>query len=172
MFWLNSNEVTFSIDDRGAAKAIKLNTRTLAMEELIPNFDEQFYLSSVHKGELYGTYANALRPSEVAVLNGSGIEKLSHINEVVLSQYQLGETVEINYKAPDGMDVQGWYILPPDFDNSKKYPLILIIHGGPHSMYRNQFNYLWHQFASDGYVVLYTNPKRKHRLWLRVCKCD
>ena len=159
MFWLNSNEVTFSIDDRGAAKAMKLNTRTLAMEELIPNFDEQFYLSSVHKGELYGTYANALRPSEVAVLNGSGVEKLSHINEVVLSQYQLGETVEINYKAPDGMDVQGWYILPPDFDNSKKYPLILIIHGGPHSMYRNQFNYLWHQFASDGYVVLYTNPR-------------
>ena len=47
-----------------------------------------------------------LRPSEVAVLNGSGVEKLSHINEVVLSQYQLGETVEINYKAPDGMDVR------------------------------------------------------------------
>ena len=42
MFWLNSNEVTFSIDDRGAAKAMKLNTRTLAMEELIPNFNEQF----------------------------------------------------------------------------------------------------------------------------------
>ena len=71
-------------------------------------------------------------------------------------QYDLGETVEINYKAPDGTPVQGWYILPPGFDKSKKYPLILIIHGGPHAMYRYQFNYLWHQFASDGYVVLYT----------------
>ena len=57
------------------------------------------------------------------------------------------------------MDVQGWYILPPNFDAKKKYPLVLIIHGGPHAMYRPQFNYLWHQFASDGYVVLFTNPR-------------
>ena len=118
------------------------------MEELIPNFDEQFYLSSVHKGELYGTYANALRPSEVAVLNGSGVEKLSHINEVVLSQYQLGETVEINYKAPDGMDVQGWYILPPDFDNSKKIRTkntkIFLVRGTLYSFFYIRLNLIFH----------------------------
>ena len=77
----------------------------------------------------------------------------------ILGQFNLGETFEINYSAPDGTDVQGWYILPPEFDDSKKYPLILIIHGGPHAMYRPQFNYLWHQFASDGYIVLFTNPR-------------
>ena len=93
----------------------------------------------------------------MAVIKSNKVEKLSSFNEVVLGQYELGNTIEINYKAPDGMDIQGWYITPPKFDKSKKYPLILVIHGGPHSMYRNQFNYLWHQFASDGYVVLYTN---------------
>ena len=52
---------------------------------------------------------------------------------------------QINYEAPDGTPIQGWYITPPDFDKSKKYPLILVIHGGPHAMYRPSFNYLWHQ---------------------------
>jgi acylaminoacyl-peptidase len=61
--------------------------------------------------------------------------------------------------SPDGTKIQGWYITPPNFDKNKKYPLILAIHGGPHAMYRPSFNYLWHQFASDGYVVLYTNPR-------------
>ena len=49
------------------------------------------------------------------------IEKLSSFNEVALGQYVLGNTVEINYKAPDGMNIQGWYITPPKFDKSKKY---------------------------------------------------
>jgi len=159
LFWLSNNELAFDIDDHGASKAMKLNVMTSRLSEVIPNFKEQFNLASVNQGVLYGTYANDQRPSEVASLQGVNIEQLTEFNEVVLSQYSLGETVEINYQAPDGTDVQGWYILPPDFDVKKKYPLILIIHGGPHAMYRNQFNYLWHQFASDGYVVLYTNPR-------------
>ena len=159
LFWLNEEELAFSIDDHGASKVQIINISSGELSEIIANFKEQFYLSSVHNDVLFGTYANAKRPSELAVIKSNKVEKLSSFNEVVLGQYELGNTIEINYKAPDGMDVQGWYITPPKFDKSKKYPLILVIHGGPHSMYRNQFNYLWHQFASDGYVVLYTNPR-------------
>ncbi|MDA0344743.1 MAG: S9 family peptidase [Proteobacteria bacterium] len=159
LFWLSENEVIFSVDDRGALKVLKLNVLSKKISEVIPDFKEQFNLSSVSGNILYGSYANDKRPSEVAVISGSKLDKLTSFNEIVLGQYDLGETVEINYKAPDGTPVQGWYILPPGFDKSKKYPLILIIHGGPHAMYRYQFNYLWHQFASDGYVVLYTNPR-------------
>ena len=93
------------------------------------------------------------------MISNSKLETLTQHNELILSQYELGVTNEINYKSPDNMDIQGWYITPPDFDKSEKYPLILVIHGGPHAMYRPAFNYSWHQFASDGYVVLYTNPR-------------
>jgi dipeptidyl aminopeptidase/acylaminoacyl peptidase len=55
--------------------------------------------------------------------------------------------------------VQGWIVKPPDFDNTKKYPLILYIHGGPHAMYGVGFNYSFQNLAADGYVVLYTNPR-------------
>jgi dipeptidyl aminopeptidase/acylaminoacyl peptidase len=159
LFWLNDKELAFSIDDHGASKVMLLDVLSGKLSEKMSNFKDQFYLSSVHKERLFGTYANAKRPAELSVIDNQGVNKLSSFNEVALGQYELGNTTEINYKSPDGMDIQGWYITPPNFDKSKKYPLILIIHGGPHSMYRNQFNYLWQQFASDGYVVLYTNPR-------------
>ena len=58
-----------------------------------------------------------------------------------------------------GARVQGWLIKPPNFDASRKWPLIMEIHGGPHGMYNVGFNYMYQNFAANGYVVLYTNPR-------------
>ena len=159
LFWVSDDKVVFHIDERGSSKLIELDVNNLDIKEVIPRFNEQFYLSSVSNQSLYGVYANAKRPGEIASVNKSKLNKLTEFNELILSQYNLGETTEINYMSPDGTKIQGWYITPPNFDKNKKYPLILVIHGGPHAMYRSSFNYLWHQFASDGYVVLYTNPR-------------
>jgi len=159
LFWISPDEIVFSVDSRGAAKVMSLNTKNAKLSEVIPDFKHQFVLNSTHKDLMYGVYANDKRPNEISVINGNSLEKITSLNELVLAQYDLGETQEINYKAPDGTKIQGWYITPPEFDPSKKYPLILTIHGGPHAMYRPAFNYLWHQFASDGYVVLFTNPR-------------
>ena len=120
LLWVSSNEVVFSVDERGSKKVYSLNVNNKSLKEVINGFNDQFYLSSNYAKSLYGVYANADRPGELAVINNSKLEKLSSFNEVVLSQYDLGETYEINYKAPDGMDVQGWYILPPNFDAKKK----------------------------------------------------
>ena len=57
LFWLNENEVAFSIDNRGALKALKLNVLSKKISEVIPNFKEQFNLSSVNGNILYGSYA-------------------------------------------------------------------------------------------------------------------
>ena len=157
--WIDSNNIVFNIDERGSAKLKSLNLKTLKTYDEIKDFNDQFYLSSVFEGEFYGIYTNAQRPGEIAKIEQSKINLISQFNELVLSQYDLGKTSEINYKSKDGTDIQGWYITPPNFDKKKKYPLILVIHGGPHAMYRPAFNYQWHQFASDGYIVLFTNPR-------------
>ena len=57
------------------------------------------------------------------------------------------------------MDIHGWIITPPDFDPDKKYPLILEIHGGPYANYGSRFSPELQLMASEGYVVLYTNPR-------------
>ena len=159
LFWLSENQLAFDLDERGSSKVMQLNIDNLKLAELISGFTEQFFLSSVNQKDLYGTYITPDRPGEVAAIKKAKLEILTEFNELVLGQYDFGKTHEINYQAPDGTSIQGWYITPPNFDKDKKYPLILLIHGGPHAMYRPAFNYSRHQFASDGYVVLFTNPR-------------
>ncbi len=55
--------------------------------------------------------------------------------------------------------MQGWLVTPPDFDPSKKYPLLLEIHGGPFAAYGPQFSAEIQLYAAAGYVVLYSNPR-------------
>jgi dipeptidyl aminopeptidase/acylaminoacyl peptidase len=93
------------------------------------------------------------------IKNGSEMTELVDVNADVLGNIRLGEAEEIWYKSKDGLDVQGWIIKPPDFDPNKKYPMLLWIHGGPWSMYTVRFNWAWQNFAANGYVVLYTNPR-------------
>ena len=100
-------------------------------------------------------------PPDVAMVNldNGAIRQITQVNKDILDFIQLGEVEEIWYKSKDGTDIQGWIVKPPDFDPNKKYPLILRIHGGPHSMYNVGFNYNFQIHAAKGYVVLYTNPR-------------
>lgn len=66
---------------------------------------------------------------------------------------------EVWYEAPDRKRIQGWVLKPPSFDPSRKYPLIVSIHGGPHGMYGISFMHDLQMLAARGYVVLYTNPR-------------
>ena len=76
-----------------------------------------------------------------------------------LNPTPLGKVEEVWYNSSyDGRRIQGWLVTPPDFNPSKKYPLILEIHGGPFSNYGFRFSAEVQLFASMGYVVLYTNP--------------
>lgn len=85
--------------------------------------------------------------------------KLTHVNDSLMSQYQLGAVEELTYDSFDGKNMQGWIIKPPYFDASKKYPFILDIHGGPHAMYGVGFQHELQIQAARGYVVLYLNPR-------------
>jgi dipeptidyl aminopeptidase/acylaminoacyl peptidase len=85
--------------------------------------------------------------------------KLTDVNADVLAGKQLAKIEEVWYTSTGNTKVQGWVVKPPSFDASKKYPLILEIHGGPFSMYSVAFNYMWQNFAANNYVVLYTNPR-------------
>jgi dipeptidyl aminopeptidase/acylaminoacyl peptidase len=87
------------------------------------------------------------------------INRLTRVNEDVLGRIRLGQVEEIWYTSSGGARVQGWVVKPPHFDASRRYPLIMEIHGGPHGMYGVGFNYQFQNFAANGYVVLYTNPR-------------
>ena len=99
------------------------------------------------------------RPADLFV-TARKTKQLTQLNEDVLGHKTLGEVKEIVYKsAIDGEEIQGWYILPPNYDSSKKYPLILEIHGGPNLAYGPVFTAELQRMAAEGYVVFYDNHR-------------
>jgi acylaminoacyl-peptidase len=117
--------------------------------------------SIAKNGSFAFTYSNPLRPADVAVVDPQGAVKvLTDLNEDLLGHKTLGEIEEIWYTSShDGRRVQGWIVKPPGFDASRKYPLILEIHGGPFASYGPNFAAEIQIYAAAGYVVLYTNPR-------------
>lgn len=85
--------------------------------------------------------------------------QLTHSNDELFGQLNLTEPEEIRYKSFDGKMIQAWLQKPPGFDKAKKYPLILNIHGGPHTAYGFIFEHEFQWMAAKGYVVLYPNPR-------------
>jgi dipeptidyl aminopeptidase/acylaminoacyl peptidase len=91
--------------------------------------------------------------------SGSQPVQLTHINDKLFSQLNLTPPEEIWYTSFDGKKIEAWVQKPPDFDAAKKYPLILNIHGGPHTAYGYVFDHEFQWMAAKGYVVLYPNPR-------------
>jgi dipeptidyl aminopeptidase/acylaminoacyl peptidase len=91
--------------------------------------------------------------------SGGAPKKLTAFNDPMFTQLALTEPEEMWYSSFDGRKIQGWIVKPPDFDPAKKYPLIVEIHGGPHSAYGSTFTHEFLWMAAKGYVVLYTNPR-------------
>ena len=91
--------------------------------------------------------------------SGAAPRKLTAFNDALFDQLNLTAPEELWYPSFDGKKIQAWILKPPDFDPAKKYPLIVEIHGGPHSAYGNTFTHEFLWMAAKGYVVLYTNPR-------------
>jgi dipeptidyl aminopeptidase/acylaminoacyl peptidase len=85
--------------------------------------------------------------------------RLTNVNEKLFSEVTLTEPDELWLTSFDGKRIETWVQKPPDFDPAKKYPLILNIHGGPHSAYGYTFDHEFQWMAAKGYVVVYPNPR-------------
>ena len=90
---------------------------------------------------------------------GQAPTRVTAVNEDVLANKRLAHVEEVWYPSSGGTRVQGWIVKPPAFDPARRYPLILEIHGGPFAMYNVGFSYMFQNFAANGYVVLYVNPR-------------
>ena len=85
--------------------------------------------------------------------------QLTKVNEALFSQLSLTPPIDVWYQSFDGKRVHTLVQRPPDFDPSRKYPLILNIHGGPHAAYGHTFVHEFQWMAAKGYIVVYPNPR-------------
>jgi dipeptidyl aminopeptidase/acylaminoacyl peptidase len=101
------------------------------------------------------------RPNEIFVLDAAtgAVRQLTRVNEAFMAGLRLGEVKEYWFKGAGGAEVHGWLVLPPGFDANTRYPLVQLLHGGPHTMNRDSWSYRWNTqvFAAAGYVVTWVN---------------
>jgi dipeptidyl aminopeptidase/acylaminoacyl peptidase len=109
------------------------------------------------QGRIAVIFANDGKSGEIYAFENNEVRALTHHNDELLAELQLGATEEFTCKAKDGNEVHGLMVKPPDYTPGKKYPTLLRIHGGPNGQDAHSFNFERQFFAANGYVVLAVN---------------
>jgi dipeptidyl aminopeptidase/acylaminoacyl peptidase len=102
-------------------------------------------------------------PAEIFAANsdGTNVRQLTHQNQAPLSQLDLAAAEPFWFEGAEKTQVEALLIRPPHFDPTKKYPTLLLIHGGPQGAWTDAWGYRWNQqvMAAPGYVVVMVNPR-------------
>jgi len=102
-------------------------------------------------------------PAEIftASSDGSNVRQLTHQNDSILSSVEINAPETFWFEGAEGAKVQAMLIRPPKFDAAKKYPLLVLLHGGPQTMWSNAWGYRWNAqvFSAAGYVTLMINRR-------------
>ncbi|MGB3471928.1 MAG: S9 family peptidase [Erythrobacter sp.] len=165
--WLSDKELSFTFQNRGENYIGVVDMggkRRVAVEGIGGTTVGRPYVSGAYDagkgGVLVYTKGSAGRPADIYVQARGRTRRLTTLNEDLLAHRDLGQLRSFTYNSSlDGLEVQGWMITPPDYEEGKTYPLIIEIHGGPHLAYGPHFSAELQRMAAAGYVVIYDNHR-------------
>nr|MCU0240593.1 hypothetical protein [Pyrinomonadaceae bacterium] len=110
---------------------------------------------------IFANWDSSINPPEIFRINPSdkSTKTLTEFNKEALAKWDVASPEHFWFNSKSGNKIHNMIVKPPAFDASKKYPLIVLMHGGPHTMWRDNWGTRWnyHMIASPGYVVLLTN---------------
>ena len=160
----DGKSLLIKVGRQGNAELVRVDDATGAIADVVAGRNQEIVAYSADaKGQTFAAVIST--PTVVGDLfairaDGNATpRRLTTFNDELFEQLTMKEPEEIWYTSFDGRRIQGWILKPPGFDAAKKYPLVLQIHGGPHSAYGNTFTHEFQWLAAKGYVVLYTNPR-------------
>ena len=109
------------------------------------------------------TMSSLAAPAEIfaSSADGKGVKQITHQNAALTAQLDLKPAEHFTFKASDGREIYGMLLRPPGFDAAKKYPMVLLAHGGPQTMWEDAWGYRWNaqMFTSPGYVAVMINRR-------------
>jgi dipeptidyl aminopeptidase/acylaminoacyl peptidase len=157
----SGSRILVRVGEQGNAVLASVDAASGRLDRTITVRDVMSYTADAGGKRLAAVISTPTSLGDLYLLDGPSAPavKLTSFNDELFNGLALTEPEEIWYPSFDGRRIQGWILKPPDFDPGKKYPLILQIHGGPHSAYGNTFTHEFAWMAAKGYVVLYTNPR-------------
>jgi dipeptidyl aminopeptidase/acylaminoacyl peptidase len=156
----DSSALYFTAEDRGSVHVYAWSARG-AIRQLTTGAEVVRSLA-VGRGALVTVRSGPKSPGDVELLDPhapTASRRLTHLNDELLRNLELATVDELSVDSSGGARIQGWLVKPPGFDPAKRYPLLLEIHGGPYAMYNVAFNPSFENFAANGYMVLFVNPR-------------
>jgi dipeptidyl aminopeptidase/acylaminoacyl peptidase len=160
-----NGNIYFTAEDEGNESIFYVNTAGGRVHSLFGvsrgTYTNLAIAERADKLALYTNWENSSSPGEVALVNHQNGKTLvlTKFNGSRAAQIDLPAIESFWFTSSRGKRIQSWIVRPPGFDAGKKYPLFVMIHGGPHGMWRDQFFVRWnyHLLAAPGYVLLLTN---------------
>lgn len=163
LIWAPDSRAVYFTADAEGARDLYVATLDGEVSRVTGGVHTLATTSFASDGTAVGVLSTPTLPEDVVLFRPheapSELRRLTRVNDDVLSDVRLGETEELWFDSEGGFRVQGWVVKPPDFREGRAYPLILSIHGGPHSMYAPDFSFSFQHWAAEGYLVLFVNPR-------------
>lgn len=167
-FSRDGKKIYFVAGERGLQPVYEIGLNGGAIVKLIgEGFNDDVQVSADGKTMIL-TRNSAARPTEIyrASINdkartGGNVTQLTHTNDAFISGFNLKPAELTSWEGANGAKVSGWIVKPADFIPAKKYPLVVLIHGGPQGAWNDNWGYRWNPqiFAAQGYVVFMPNPR-------------
>jgi len=151
--------ILFGLEDSGELSLARVAPGGGAVERVIGGPRSVAAYSEGAQGPIAALISEPHLPPEVFIFDEGTLRRLTHTNDALLEDLRLGEVGNVHFESPDGTEIEGFIVKPPDFDPELRYPTILRIHGGPQSQYDFAFHFEAQLFAADGYVVTLPNPR-------------
>lgn len=158
--WAPDGKSVYGIlEDSGDNHLVRVDAATGEVTRLVTGIRSVGGYSVGAEGTIAAVVSEPSRPNEVWVVEAPGPRQLTHTNQALLDSLRFAEVREIKFKSRDGTDVEAFLYTPPDYQQGRRYPTLLRIHGGPVSQYDRSFNFEAQLFAARGYVVVMANPR-------------
>jgi dipeptidyl aminopeptidase/acylaminoacyl peptidase len=162
--WLPDGKgILCSIDSEGRYKIFKLDINTGKLKALVEEGSNRSITVSPGGKTFAFLHQTTTSPSEIWIgsVDGGKLKQITFFNNEILKNIVMNDIEDFWFKSNDGTDMHGFLVKPPYFNNSKKYPAIFFIHGGPQGAWHNSWHYRWNVqlWSAQGYVMVMINPR-------------
>jgi len=158
-FTPDGKTITFLLEDSGENNLASIDINGKNLKRLIKgeNIVHRYHLGK--NGTTAAVVTTPHLPAEIFVLENQDLQKLTSVNDALMSELKLADVENIHYKSKDGTEIEAFVYKPIGFDPNFKYPTILAPHGGPMAQYTYEFDFEFQLWAANGYLVVAPNPR-------------
>ncbi len=159
-FSKNGSTIYFLVTNGGGVHVFSVPVSGGEVKQVIGGDRQVLDFGLAEDGIVFAATTDTL-PNDLfrADFDGDNERKITDVNRDVLGELALSEPREFWVERPGGVRVQGWMLMPYGYEEGKKYPLVLEIHGGPHTSYGGAYFHEFQLLAAQGNIVMFTNPR-------------